>query len=109
MIANFFIGGFIFSLIEYIINKINNPTLASIISMIPIGYMTTFLIKKRNTLTQYIMNIIFVVACTLIVTILFYLSLKYINIDAKYIIISLIFVWLILQYLNYKFIITKTI
>ena len=61
MIANFLIGGFIFSLIEYIINKINNPTLASIISMIPIGYMTTFLIKKRNTLTQYIKNIIFYV------------------------------------------------
>lgn len=109
MITNFFFGGFIFVLIEYIINKIENPTLASIISMIPIGYLTTFLIKKRTTLNEYIKNIIFVVACTLLVTTLFYLSLKYINIDSKYIIVALIIVWVIAQYLNYNYVITKSI
>ena len=107
MITNFLLGGFIFALIEYIINKIDNPTLASIISMIPIGYLTTFLIKKRTTLTDYIRNIIFVVFCTLIVTTLFYLSLKYINIKPIYIIVALILVWIFAQYLNYTFVITK--
>jgi hypothetical protein len=107
MITNFLLGGFIFALIEYIINKIDNPTLASIISMIPIGYLTTFLIKKRTTLTDYIRNIIFVVFCTLIVTTLFYLSLKYINIKPIYIIVALILLWIFAQYLNYTFVITK--
>ena len=54
MITNFLFGGFVFALIEYIINNINNPELASVISMIPIGYLTTFLIKKRDVLTGYI-------------------------------------------------------
>ena len=107
MITNFLFGGFIFALIEYIINKINNPALASIISMIPIGYLTTFLIKKRSTLTDYIKNIIFVVTCTLLITILFYLCLKYININPEFIIIAIIILWLIVQYFNYKYIITK--
>ena len=107
MIANFLFGGCVFALIEYLINKINNPTLASIISMIPIGYLTTFLIKKRSTLNDYIKNIIYVVACTLIITIIFYLCLKYINVKPLFIIIAIIFLWLIVQFLNYKYIITK--
>lgn len=107
MITNFLVGGFIFALIEYIINYIENPTLASIISMIPIGYLTTFLIKKRSTLTDYIKNIIYVVLCTLIVTTIFYLCLKYINIDTKYITITIIILWIIIQYLNYTFVISK--
>ncbi len=107
MITNFLIGGFIFALIEYIINKIDNPTLASIISMIPIGYLTTFLIKKRSTLTDYIRNIIFVVFCTLIITTIFYLCLKYINIKPIYIIIPIIILWIITQYINYTFVISK--
>ena len=109
MITNFFFGGFMFVLIEYIINKIENPTLASIISMIPIGYLTTFLIKSRKTLNDYIRNIIFVVFCRLLVTTLFYLSLKYINIDSKYIIFAIILIWIIAQYINYTFFINKTI
>ena len=107
MITNFLLGGFIFTLIEYLINKIENPTLASIISMIPIGYLTTFLIKKRSTLTDYIKNIIFVVFCTLIITSIFYLCLKYVNINPKYIIISVIVLWIFAQYINYSFVISK--
>ena len=107
MITNFLFGGFTFALIEYIINKIDNPTLASIISMIPIGYLTTFLIKKRTTLTDYIRNIIFVVFCTLIITTIFYLCLKYINVNPMYIILAFILIWIIAQYLNYTFVITK--
>lgn len=109
MITNFLFGGFIFAIIEYIINKIDNPELASVISMIPIGYLTTFLIKKRSVLTGYIKNIIFVVACTLLVTILFYLCLKYVNLNEKFIIVFVIILWLILQYLNYKFNLKKSV
>ena len=107
MITNFLFGGFIFALIEYIINKIENPALASIISMIPIGYLTTFLIKKRSTLTNYMKNIIFVILFNLIITVLFFLALRYININPKIIIFTMLFIWIILQYLNYKYVITK--
>ena len=107
MITNFLFGGFIFALIEYIINKIDNPTLASIISMIPIGYLTTFLIKKRNVLTSYIKNIIFVIIFNLFITIIFYGALKYINVNPKIIIISILIFWIFAQYLNYTFVISK--
>ena len=84
MITNFLFGGFIFAFIEYIINKIDNPELASVISMIPIGYLTTFLIKKNLILILYIKNIIFVVACILIVTVfLLFFLLRFVNIDEK--------------------------
>jgi len=109
MITNFLFGGFVFALIEYIINNINNPELASVISMIPIGYLTTFLIKKRDVLTGYIKNIIFVVACTLLVTILFYLLLKFVNINERIIIIFIIILWLVLQYFNYKYNLKKSV
>ena len=109
MITNFLFGGFVFALIEYIINKIENPELASVISMIPIGYLTTFLIKKRSILTGYIKNIIFVVACTLIVTTLFYFLLRFVNIDERIIIVFIIILWLILQYFNYKVNLKKSV
>ena len=107
MITNFLFGGFIFALIEYIINKIDNPTLASIISMIPIGYLTTFLIKKRETLTTYMKNIIFVILFNLLITIVFYGALNYININPRIIIIFMLFFWIFAQFINYTFVISK--
>ena len=107
MIINFLFGGIIFSLIEYIVNKLENPGLGSIISMIPIGYLTTYLIKKRSVVKIYVKNIIFVVCVTLIITTLFYFSLEYINLPNKILISIILIIWIFAQYLNYKLNISK--
>ena len=48
MLYNFLFGGFIFALIEYIVNKLEDPALAAVISMIPIGFLSAFLIKNSR-------------------------------------------------------------
>ncbi len=108
MIFNFFLGGIIFVIIEYIVNVINNTTLAAVISMIPIGYLSTLLIKNRKILTNYVRNIFFVVLTTLLCTGIFYLILKYgEKIDNKVAISLGTIIWICLQFLNYKFNIFK--
>ena len=103
MIFNFFLGGIIFVIIEYIVNVINNTALAAVISMIPIGYLSTLLIKNRNILTNYVRNIFFVVITTLLSTGIFYLILKYgKKIDNKVAISLGTIIWICLQFLNYK-------
>ena len=104
MIFNFLFGGLIFIIIEYIVNILENPALGAIISMIPIGYMTTFLIKKRSVMVNYIKNIIFVVCCTLLITNLLYFSLRFININQNFIMAFFILLWVGAQYLNYLFV-----
>jgi hypothetical protein len=103
MIYNFLFGGCIFALIEYIVNKLEDPALAAVISMIPIGFLSAFLIKNRGTMLEYTKNIFFVVCVTLFVTGLFYISLKYIGLHKKIIVIGILILWIILQFINYKY------
>lgn len=103
MLYNFLFGGFIFALIEYIVNKLEDPALAAVISMIPIGFLSAFLIKNRVTMVEYTKNIFFVVCVTLFVAGLFYLSLRHIRLHKKIIVIGILCIWIILQTLNYKY------
>ena len=104
MIINFILGGSIFTLIEYIVNHIQNPALAAIISMIPIGYISIFLISDNNIIKNYIKNIISVVLITLIVTIIFFYIIKYLKyINPKILAGIMIVIWIIIQYINYKY------
>jgi hypothetical protein len=109
MLYNFLFGGVIFTLIEYIVNKLDNPALGSVISMIPIGFLAAFLIKSRKTMVEYTRNIFFVVCVTLFVTAIFYLSLNYIKLDKKIILIFILGLWIILQFINYKYVIFNNI
>ena len=102
MLYNFLFGGFIFSLIEYIVNKLDDPALAAVVSMIPIGFLSAFLITRRDIMLEYTKNIFFVVCVTLFVTGIFYLSLKYIKINKRIILISTLGLWILLQFLNYR-------
>ena len=107
MLYNFLIGGFIFSLIEYIVNQLNDPAMAAVVSMIPIGFLSAFLITRREIMLEYTKNIFFVVCVTLFVTGIFYLSLKYIKVNKRIILISILGLWIILQFLNYRIFIFK--
>lgn len=102
MILSFIIGGILFMIIDYVVNKLDNPALGALISMVPIGFLSVFIVKKQNVLL-YVKNILFVVCVTLFTTIVFYLLLRYIAVNKNFITQGILLLWLILQSLNYKF------
>ena len=55
MWLNFIVGGVLFVIIEYVVNKLKNPSLGALISMIPIGYISIFIIDKR-IINRYVNN-----------------------------------------------------
>lgn len=108
MILNFILGGLLFSIIHFVVNTLNNTALGAMISMIPIGFLSTYIIKDRDLLLQYIRNIIFVIIGTLIMSIIFYTLIKYMpNVNVKIIITFISLLWLSIQLLNYKYNIYK--
>lgn len=102
MIFNFLLGGILFTIIDLVVNRFNNPKLGAIISMVPIGYLSIFIINKKY-IDQYVRNIFFVVCGTLLITGIFYLTLKYIPINKIVTTASFIVIWIFFQLINYKF------
>ena len=102
MILSFFIGGILFSVIEIVVNRFDNTALGALISMIPIGFLTTFIIKKSN-MVNYIRNIFFVVLLNLLSAVIFYFAVKFIPINQNIIIIGILVIWIILQIANYRY------
>ena len=102
MILSFLIGGSLFTIIELVVNRFENNALGALISMIPIGFLTTFIIKKTN-IVNYVRNIFFVVCLNLICSIIFYIAIKFLPLDKNIVIIAILGLWIILQTLNYKY------
>lgn len=108
MILNFILGGLLFSIIHFVVNTLNNTALGAMISMIPIGFLSTYIIKSRTLLLQYIRNIIFVIIGTLCISIIFYLTVKYLpEVNRKVIITFITLLWIAIQLCNYNFNIFK--
>ena len=108
MILNFILGGLLFSIIHFVVNTLNNTALGAMISMVPIGFLSTYIIDNRNLLIQYIRNIIFVIIGTLFISIIFYLVIKYLpQVNKKIIITFITLLWLSIQLINYKYNIYK--
>lgn len=108
MILTFILGGLLFSIIHFVVNTLKNAALGAMISMIPIGFLSTYIIKNRNLLLQYIRNIIFVIVGTLGISIIFYLVIKYLpEVNRKIIITFILLLWVIVQLCNYRFNIYK--
>ena len=102
MIFSFIIGGMLFMIIDYVVNKLDNPALGALISMVPIGFLSVFIVKKQNVVI-YVKNIFFVVCVTLLTTVLFYLALNFLSINKYIITQGIIVIWLLLQLINYKY------
>jgi len=102
MIISFLIGGSLFTIIELVVNRFDNTALGALISMIPIGFLTTFIIKKSN-IVNYVRNIFFVVCLNLICSVIFYIGLKYLPLDKNIVIFAILGLWVFLQSLNYKY------
>ena len=71
--------------------------------MIPIGFLTVFVINDKKIINQYMRNIIFVIIINLFLATIFYLLLRFINLNHNYITVFIIILWIILQFYNYKF------
>ena len=102
MIFSFIIGGILFMVIDYVVNKLDNPSLGALISMVPIGFLSVFIVKKQNVVL-YVKNIFFVVCVTLFTTTLFYLALNFLSINKNIITQGILVLWLLLQFINYKY------
>jgi len=102
MWINFIVGGLLFVIIEYVVNKLQNPSLGAVISMIPIGYISIFIIDK-SIINKYVKNIFFVVCITLLTTAIFNVLLQFIPYNKYIISVFAILIWILLQYLNYTF------
>ena len=97
----FLIGGSIFYLIYVISNKLKNPGLAAIISLLPISLLAGFFINTRKVLTKYMISVISVFSLSLSVCVLGYFILKYTSFDGHIVIGGLIVLWALLQILLY--------
>jgi hypothetical protein len=102
MLFNFLLGGVLFTIIDIVVNRFDNAKLGAIISMVPIGFLSIFIINKKY-IDQYVRNIFFVVCVTLIITAIFYISLKFIPINKLAITSSILVIWVFSQFINYKF------
>lgn len=98
----FLVGGSIFYLIYVISNKLKNPGLAAIISLLPISLLAGFFINSRKVLTKYMISVISVFSLSLSVCVLGYFILKYTSFDGHIVIGGLIFLWALLQILLYQ-------
>jgi hypothetical protein len=103
MIYSFLFGGLLFSIINFVVNRLNNSALGALISMVPIGFLTIFIINDKKIITQYMRNIFFVIILNLIIAGIFYLLLKYTSINTYYVSIFIIILWIIVQSANYKY------
>ena len=70
--------------------------------MIPIGFLSAFLITRKEIMIEYTKNIFYVVCVTLFVTGIFYLSLKYIKVNKRIILISINRIKNNFKFLNYR-------
>ena len=102
MYITFLTGGILFILIEYVVNILDNSAIGAILSMIPIGFLSSYIVKKKY-IVNYIKNIFFVICITLATSVVFYLCLKYITINKNYIISFILLLWSGLQLINYKY------
>ena len=103
MIFIFLVGGILFVLIDYVVNNLNDTSLGALISMIPIGFLSTLIINDYNNLIQYTRNMFFVICITITTCLIFYILLKVFNMPKFMTITIIIVLWSILQLLNYKF------
>ena len=103
MLFIFIVGGILFVTIDYVVNNLNDTSLGALISMVPIGFLSTIIIKDYNNLIQYTRNMFFVICITLTLSLLFYILLKVFRLNKSFTISFIFILWMLLQSINYKF------
>ena len=98
----FLIGGALLALAEYIANHLRNPSLAAIVSFLPISLITCYFVIGRSNMISYQMASIRVCVGTLFVYTMVQPLLRYTSVN-RHIIVSLaILLWIAIQYASYQ-------
>ena len=97
----FFIGGSVFAGVSYLANIIQDPILASILGTLPMGLLTSYVIRSNAFLKKYAQGVLKVLIITFICVCFLIALLKYTALG-RIIAISLsILLWAVLQCLRY--------
>lgn len=97
----FLFGGITFYIIYVIANKIKNPGLAAIISILPISLICCYFIATPKILTNYLNSLVLAFLVSLVVSLVGYVVVKKTNWCGIYITTSLLLLWLVLQIILY--------
>ena len=96
----FIYGGIIMTAIYLSSNVYNNGTLSALISLVPISILACFVINKKNTLNNHVLNLVPILFITLIAVYTIIFMLRYTEINQSVAVVIALVVWAILQYLR---------
>ena len=99
----FLIGGSLLALAEYIANQIQNPSLAAIVSFLPISLITCYFIIGRDNMVEYHKSSLRVCVGTLIIYGLFHPILLHWTMNRHIIITIALGMWIVVQYTSYRY------
>tara|TARA_Y100000590_G_C15584852_1_gene963750 strand:- start:240 stop:617 length:378 start_codon:yes stop_codon:yes gene_type:complete len=97
----FLFGGILFYIIYVIANKIKNPGLAAVVSLLPISLVCCYFITTPQILTNYLSSLVLVFLISFVVSLLGYLIVRKTNWCGIYFTSGLLLVWLVLQIILY--------
>ena len=98
----FLIGGSLLALAEYIANRLRNPSLAAVVSFLPISLITCYFVIGRDNMISYQMASIRVCMGTFFVYAMVQPLLRYTNVNRHIIVTSAILLWIAIQYAGYR-------
>ncbi len=94
-------GGCLFYIIYVVANKLKNPGLAAIFSLLPISLICCYFISENKILSNYFLSLMLVYMISILVCLLGFLVVKKTKISGIYFVSLMIIFWLILQLLLY--------
>tara|TARA_Y100000817_G_scaffold293867_2_gene267231 strand:- start:6868 stop:7188 length:321 start_codon:yes stop_codon:yes gene_type:complete len=97
----FFIGGSIFAGVSYLANIIQDPILASIIGSLPMGLLTSYVVRSNAFLQNYAQGVLKVLVITFVCVCFLIALLKYTTLGRILAISLSILLWAALQALRY--------
>ena len=103
-ISYFVIGGCILSGVHYFANEVQNPSLAALCALAPIGLLCAFIVNKRELVESYVYHLGIVYILSLVCVIVLWCGLKYTKHFStfQWLCFSLL-LWVLLQYGNIRF------
>lgn len=97
----FLCGGALFYLIFVLANRIKNPGLAAIVSLLPISLFCCLFMETRPILKLYLKSLMIVFSISLSLVILGYFWLQQTKTPQMIVIGSLLFLWIVIQLIMY--------
>ena len=97
----FLLGGFLFTGVYYLSNTLKNPALAALLSLIPIGVISAYLVKNKKVFNMYAKNALIVILINSLVFFIMFLLGTNTKLNYVSIISICLIIWVALQYCKY--------